>query len=91
MTIQRREMSRRQRELGKALCDRAGLDPNRVPTEYNVQFVNKDAVMVTLQVMTFITLAEYEELRAVADQRAAELDARERAAMNLGNERGPVG
>jgi hypothetical protein len=87
-------MSRLQRELGKALCDRAGLDPNRVPREYNIQFINKREVMVTLQVMTIITVDEFADIRAVAQERAAALDARERQATNFGAEapkKGPVG
>lgn len=86
-------MNRRERELGKALCDRAGIDPLRALSEYHLQFINKSEVMVTLQVMTVITVDEFKELRDAADRRAQETDARERLAQTMEPKPkpGPVG
>ncbi len=59
-----------EQQLGKALCDRAGLDPNRVMREFDSELISSGEVMVTLQVMTFIPVDELAELEELARQKA---------------------
>lgn len=56
--------------LGKLVCDRLGLDPNRVLREgLSIEDVNGTQVMVTLNSFAFLPREEMAELRAIAHHR----------------------
>ena len=59
-------------EFGRLLCDRVGLDPNRVRQDFQVEDVTSKQVMVTLQVATFLPKEELAMLRQIASERATE-------------------
>lgn len=58
------------RELGKALCDRLGLDHNTTLREWKATRVGNENVAVSMTTMVIMPLEDYNELRAVAEQRA---------------------
>ena len=63
-------MDHYQQELGKLLCDRAGLDPNRVLRDFEIDDANGKEAMVTLPSVVFIPTEDLAELRHLAAERA---------------------
>lgn len=59
-----------EKEFGKALCDRLGLDPNRVLLGYEMERVNSEQVSITLHVLAVLPIVDLQELNEVAKARA---------------------
>jgi hypothetical protein len=57
-------------EFGKALCDRLGLNHDTTLRDWEAKPTGTDHVAVSLVTMVIMPLDEYNELRAVAAQRA---------------------
>lgn len=68
----KREMTKADREFGKALCDRLGLAHNDTLAEWSTESCGNGEVMVTMTVFKFIFEDEFNELRRVAERRAAQ-------------------
>lgn len=65
------QLSDAELEFGKALCDRLGLDPNRVLRGYHLEPLGNGDALITVQVMHIIKKGELQELQAAARGRAA--------------------
>ena len=60
-----------ERELGKAICDRFGLNHNTTLEDYTTESAGK-TVWITMTTMCGISADEYAELVQVANKRALE-------------------
>jgi hypothetical protein len=65
------QLSDAELEFGRALCDRLGLDPNRVLRGYHIEPIGPGEALVTLEVMQVISKDDLRELQAAARARAA--------------------
>ena len=66
------QLSDAELEFGRALCDRLGLDPNRVLRGYHLEPIgNAGGALVTVEVLQVLTADELRELQATARARAA--------------------
>lgn len=57
-------------EFGKALCDRLGLRQNETLQDWEYERIGSKSVAVKMTVFRVITEEEFNELRAVAVERA---------------------
>ncbi|UVK58461.1 hypothetical protein SEA_GLOBIWARMING_69 [Arthrobacter phage GlobiWarming] len=57
-------------ELGKALCDRLGLNHNTTSQDWHVENINPKTVFVTMTTVAAIPVDQYNDLVKVAAERA---------------------
>jgi len=64
-------LTRADEEFGKALCDRLGLRHNDTLEEWTAESVGTQSVVVKMTVFKVLSEDEFNELRSVAEKRAA--------------------